>query len=747
LNNSPQEQLGRNIIHEFVRIARKSNRLILAGTIIGLLVALTVVILMRPVYSASTTIQVEKENNGLDLGDLSGLGASLGSDDLKVTMKTHEENLKGDSTAIAVINDQHLVDRYPYRTKKPLLSWKAGERVETLENSPSFRDRCLQIFKSNLEVKEVSGSRLITVAFSDPDPLVARDVANSIVAAYIDQSLAVKYSATAKASSWLAGQLSDLKLQVETSQNSLAEYQRQSGLIGSFSPVATDKGDQSNIDFSANPVVGKLTILNTELAQAETNRLTKEAIYRFSQSEKPDVVLDLATSLSSVGGSGGGSGKTDELADLRQLRQQQTVLQVSEADAATKYGIRNPALIEIQNQLKALSQKMQEEMDRVRARAKNDFILAQKQESDLRKEYDAQKEEVGRLNDSATHLELLAVDAESSRALYQALYSKLQEANVEAGVKATNILTIEPARTPSRPTKPRPLPYLAIGLMVGCIVGLGLGFLRESFSDVVTIPAEVEAHTSFPALAAIPLFEANSKGAGDHIAKSILLSKPHDPASEAFRQLRTSLLLRRADKPAQILLVTSPLPNDGKTTITFNLANAFALQGSRVLLIDGDMRKGKLQQLLELKGRAGLSSILSGNTNLESTTVPSADTPNLHFLGSGPIPPLSTELLGSASFGALLKEARSKYDYIFIDSPPLLLVADPMVISEHVDGVLAVVRSGKTKLAVLRRTDELLLRNVPNVFGYVVNALDSSTGDYYYAYGYYGRTYGEYKDS
>jgi polysaccharide biosynthesis transport protein len=315
---------------------------------------------------------------------------------------------------------------------------------------------------------------------------------------------------------------------------------------------------------------------------------------------------------------------------------------------------------------------------------------------------------------------------------------------------------------PGAPSAPQKSRNITLAVLVGLVGGIGLALLREYMDNTVKNPDDVEHLTRLPSLAVVPAFAGMGGGSRrglpnllkgssvvngrDGRVEIVSHSQPQSPISEAFRALRTSLLLSQADRPPQVVLVTSPLPREGKTTGAVNIAVTLAQLGDQTLLIDGDLRKPGCSRALNLADgkHAGLSSYLAGVSTLDLVTVPHPSISNLHVIPTGPIPPNPADLLSSHRLADMVTELRKKYKFIVIDSPPIMAATDAVILSAVVDGVLIVVRSGITPKEAFTRTRDLLVSVKCRMLGVVLNAVDSSSPDYYYSYRYYPYSYGTY---
>lgn len=728
------------------RVIRKRRYLIGLVTLATVGLAVLVCIFLPRQYTGTATMQLGKEDSSsLDL--LHGAAAPPSPDEMKTDMSTHIAVLKGDSVALAVIKDLHLQDYRPFAFKPSWIGRIDGsdarieaERGLPLGAAPATRERLLKKFASKLKVKQVPGTRLIEVSFTNYDPKLAGAVANDVVRQYV--ALESHTQTTGEASQWLAAQLSDLKNKMTDSQKKLAAYEKTTGLntllIGSLGQ-AGNAGGPTHI-----PALDKLDALNQELTAAEANRLSKEAIYHLTQTQNPEVVMGLGTSsLPGIAGSAVvAQGNGLEL--LQTLEQQQSTLKLNYADLSTKYGAKNPRLVEMQNEISNLDGQISDELQKINQRAKNDYLLARDNENGLRQAFARQQEEASQLNASTVHLEVLAQEAQSSRQLYDELYGKLQEANVQAGLRATNIGIADPARTSATPTRPNPPLYLAIGFGAGLLFGISSAFFREYTDETVHTVLQIGPPSRSPVLASLPFsrhsrkFLSHSYSLNGNSQKELsdLITRPRSPEAEAYRSLRTSILLSAGGADLHSLLIASPLSGEGKTTIAYNTAVAFAQAGLRVALVDGDMRDPGLHEFFDAPLSPGLSDALTAGTEPETKSHPIIA--NLSLVPAGSSSTMSAELLGSPAFDKLFADLKSKYDLVILDSPPLLFVTDGCILARKVDAAVLVARAGLTTRTVVERVTELLKRTGTHFSGFILNAVDTRSIDFFYAYGHDG---------
>lgn len=743
-----------------MRVVGKRRKWIIGSIILCELLALAVTLLMRPTYQATATIELNKQGSGIDLGLGDELGSTFGggNESLLTDLQTETAILQGDSLALAVIEQLNLASAPPFEAKGGAIEKEKSEAALPLEQAPIRRTRLLQIFHTHLRVIPERGTRLIQVSFDSHDQNQAAQVSNQLVEAYKSNYRQTHYDATTETSGWLTTQLTDLKTNVEEAEKKLTDFEKANGIL-SFNMAAptgtfgkNSKGGSAGYNSAEihSPIIQKLDELNQELTQAEASRIGKEAIYRLTQTGNADVILGLQSdnlalqSQSMVLTEGGG------LSNLQVLRSQQSQLRVQLAQASTTFGENNRHLKDLEVQIRSFDDQISQELQLITKRAFADFQLAKQTEDEIRRRFEEQQEAASKLNDVAIQFAVLSDEAMSHKLLYEDLYTKLQEANISAGIKATNITVVSPARTESEPIRPKPTTYLSLGILIGIFLGLAAAYTVDSLDRTVNTPEEVEEITGRPVIGVIPNLMKSGRSYGSYFRKTVpktpeedtsstlqvwMLAHPDSVAAEAFRSLRTSIMLSRAGGGAKTLLITSCVPGEGKTTLTSNLAAAFAQHNKKVIIVEADMRRPRMTHVMEVPSVVGLSNVLTATATCEEAIVRGVQLPSLDILPAGPQPPNPSELLGSTAFSDLLKKLRSQYDIVLLDSPPALLVADPVSIASLADAVVWVCRAAVVTRPYLNRAAGLIDRNEMPVIGFVVNGVTS--GEAGYGYGSY----------
>jgi len=405
--------------------------------------------------------------------------------------------------------------------------------------------------------------------------------------------------------------------------------------------------------------------------------------------------------------------------------------------------------------LNQVQSSIQTETKRIGGRLDGDYQTAMQREQLLHQALEKQKVEANRLNERAIQYSLLKRDLETNQQLYESILQRMKEAGVSAALKSSNIRVVDPARVPTYPSQPNVPRNLLLGILLGLISGVGLAFGVEMMDNTVRTPEQVQVVSALPSLGIVPMsipFNGNGSKLLKQSSRSrveiISHSHPKSEIAESYRALRTSILLSALGSPPQVILVTSALPQEGKTTTAVNCSIVLAQQGGRVLLVDGDLRRPSVHHSLGLRAGGGLSTLLTGTNQIEQVLVRAPQVPNLFVLPAGPTPPQPAELLSSDLMKHFIATWRGQFDHIVIDTPPALSVTDAVALSVEADSVILVIRSGATSKEALRRARDLLLRVNAKVTGVVVNAADLRAPDlhhYYYSGGTYASHY--YDDS
>jgi polysaccharide biosynthesis transport protein len=703
---------------DYIIILRKHQWLILTFLLTVVTVVTIASFKMKPIYLAAARVEVDKESQSMTrFPDSNSYDEFV---DMENYLETQSKILQSETLALQTIKSLDLT-RYP--------EFGGGPNATAWSHSGAAPQRpaILGAFLGRLTVKRVPNSRLIEVTFEAEDPQLAAQIVNTHLHNFVEQNFRSKYDATMQASNWLSGELEELRIKVERSENARIAYQR--------------ANQTWQIDEKQDITTSKMADLSKAVTEAQTDVAQKEALYRMALSGNVDA-------LPTAHGS--------EV--LTELRKRKSDIDEQYAEALSQYGPNFPKVLRIAAQQKEVDDNLASARKTLIESVEQEFNTARGHVELLQQTLDRQRAEANDQAEKLIQYHILQHDAESNRLLYDGLLQKLKEATITVGLRSDNIRVVDPALAPGGPSRPQKARNILLAFLIGLVGGVGLALFREYLDNTVKSPDDIEALTGLPSLAVVPAIPGLNAHQGRLLRKAgegtpassagriELLSyvQPKSQISEAFRALRTSLLLSQAEHPPQVILVTSALPREGKTTAAVNLAVTLAQLGDRTLLMDSDLRKPGIRRALNLTlGKdVGLSSYLAGVSSLDEATIQHPTITNLSALTTGPVPPSPADLLSSHRMREAIAELRRRFKFIVIDSPPVMAATDAVILSALTDGVLLVVRSGETPKEAFTRTRDLLAAVKCRLLGVVLNAVDSSAPDYYYSYRYYPYAYG-----
>jgi len=692
-----QEEFSLLALWRVLVVRKHTIRLTVAATL-GL--ALLFSLWATPKYESEAHLEINPENTAAI--EVSSSPEAMPEADYAVTIATHAAVLESDTLALQVIQQLDLEHAEKSRSWLPFLG--RSDDSLPLEQSPERRARALKTFHKKLSVRVQGGTRILQIHYLDSDPARSAAVVNTLVADYLEQYFQTRYSATHQASDWLSRQLADLKSDVETSQQRLVDYQKQTGILG--------ESETNNV------VMAKLEEINKQLSAAEANRIVKQAVWQLAKTGDPELISSVAGT-SFVQGVGGGQNAT-QLGLLPTLRTQEAQLKSDIAQTSVRLGPNFPKLQQMRSQLGELDRSIDLEISKIAARAENDYISAKSAEDMERALFEKQKQEANQLNDSAIQYGILKRDVDASRNLYEGLQGKLKQAGVLAGLRSSNIVVVDPARPADKPSSPNHWLNLILALTAGTLLGIAAALLQDSVDNTIHTPTDVQKAAGLQSIGIIP--------------KS---SPDTTEALEGFRALRTSLLRSNPDRPPKVILVSSALAQEGKTSVSVNLARSLALPSRPALLVDANLKNPSVHvQLPHVSPEPGLSSALLASEDL---IAPIQDLGNgFHVLPAGSLSSNALELLDSARMTALVNSWRHAFSYIIIDTPPALSFADALMLSRDADAVLMVVRADVTSSDALLRACEAFRQSNAPILGAVLNNMNFHSARYAH---YFGHSY------
>ena len=652
--------------------------------------------LTKRLYSASATLDINQQDSQSTFSDL--LQAPM-ADEASMRMQTEEKIMASSTVLLQVANQLDLIH-------KPEFSWLHANAPDVAHLSAVQKADLAGSLRNDMSFSIVPGTTIVAITYTSTNQFLARDVPNAVVDVYIGQDLGSGQIGTRQVSDWLQRQTNDLRQQVEVSAQKLANFQRAHNLVGA--------------DESQNVQVDKLRMLNEQVGSAQLDRIGKETNYRLAQSGNVELLGTLGLD-----------------PQLTALRSQQSQLQAEYNALNTRYGQGYPRMHELTLQLEAVQAQIRAEVGALRTHYEQDYQVAKQNEDRLTAEQKDAERGIFNLDERAAEYAMLRHDAESTRTLYDEIQMKVKESGIIDTLKSTRFRVVDDAALPTVPVSPRKTFDVLVSLVLGLLGGCILAFIVDAVDDAVFSAADLERQTGLPVLGITPHIEFMP----GQKSQLIPLQDARSTALEAFRSLRSAMLLGFGDGATSVQVFTSTTQGEGKSVVSINYARVLAQGGARVLLIDADLRRGSIHSKLGQEAQTGLTHLLSNRTIEADFTPPDPELPTLSVLPRGPIPPNPSELLGSKRFFDLVEAWRTEFDYVIIDSAPILPVADTLAIAQRADLVFLVVRAGVTSTAQLLRVRERLRRlNVP-VRGMVLNDVTKAFNEYNYYYG--GYEYGD----
>ncbi len=556
-------------------------------------------------------------------------------------------------------------------------------------------------FLRSLTVTPVRNSRLVDVSFESPDAQFASTAANSLAKQYIEQNLEFRFLATKEATEFLNARTAEQRQAVEQSEHALQQYRERTGAMA--------------IEDRQNIVVQRLADLNAAVTKARTDRIEKQSMHdQIKKIQNDRAALDTFPAVLNN-------------AFIQQLKVQLNELQRQKAQLGEKLGARHPDMTRLQSAIDSTEARFTTEVQKVVQAFRNDYLAAQANERSLQASLDQQRGEAQELSRAAVQYGVLQRDATTDQTMFAGLLQRSRETGIAGELRTSNIRVVDPAEVPRTPSSPDLRRNFRVALLGGLLFAVGLAFCFEYLDSRIKEPDELKKVLGLSFLGMVPAFKPKD------IAGQPLMGNGMPAAfNEAFRGIRSNLLFASAAAGPKTIVVTSTGPGEGKTVVSTNIAAALAQSNARVLLIDADMRRPKAHELFGVSREPGLSNVLVGNAKA-SEAVRRTLKPNLWLLPCGKLPPNPAELLGSAKFQEFLLSLKDHFDWVIIDSPPVMAVTDAGVLAHSVMGVVFVVGSEMTNKWTARNALELLDAARPNYLGAILNKVDVQKNPYFYS--------------
>lgn len=686
------------------------NKYLIALIVALVLVAgIAVTLLSTPVYKADASVQVEQQTaKVLSTEDQEPMMSAQEGDRF---LQTQLDILKSRAIAIRVMQSLDLLNSRTFLDRmhvKPL-----DRPLGDLSMPASRREQIIQLLLLKETVNLPRNSRVISVSFLSPDPVLAAQIANSFVQNFITSNLQRRFDTSSYSRDFLARQLAEAKRRLEDSERAMIGYARAAHLID------TSAGSTDGVNMGPRSLTtADLVQLNVQLNQAKAQ--TVDTQQRYQQAMRTPL-MSLPEVLSNPA--------------IQQLAQQQALAQAAYDQEKQRHEANYPTMLQSAALIQSLNEQVRMLATSIRNGIRDQYQTALHQQQALAGNVSGLEGATLAEQDRSVQYNILRRETDTNRTMYDGLLQRFKEVSAAAGVTANNISVVDTADTPSKPVSPRPLINLALSLILGTALAAAIVFLREKFYDVIRSPEDIARKLGLPFLNSVPLLPPN-------VTPAEALASPRSPMSESYAALRTSLELVSSTGLSRSVLFTSSRQSEGKSTTAYAVARDFARIGKRVLLVDGDLRKPSLHRQLLLINNAGFASLLARQRTFDQV-VQQTDTPNLDFLSCGPLPPNPAELLSGAMLPEQMRQLSEQYDLIIVDGPPVLGLADAVLLATNVEGTVFVVEAngshnGHAKAAVRRLTTSGV-----HLLGAVLTKFDARKIGYGDYYGYYGYSYGQ----
>jgi capsular exopolysaccharide synthesis family protein len=565
------------------------------------------------------------------------------------------------------------------------------------------RNSVVGAFRGSVSIEPVRDSRLVNIAVTNSNPELAARIANTLAKTFMAVNLERRLESSTYARRFLEDQIKVTKTKLEESERLINDYSKRNQIL-----AFGDRSDVASQNFSS---------LSASLARVEDERIKIESFYNevMRNPESAPQVLDSKA--------------------VQALKEQRAKLETEYTQNLSLYKPEFPKMVLLRTQIDDLNARIKAEVNVVVVSIKAQYEAARQQEAQLRERVGQSRAAVETVQDRSVDLNLLKRELETNRLVYDSLLQRLKEVAVTGGLTTNNISIVDEAKPPLFPFSPDPGRYALIGMGLGLLLGLGLAFLRENLDDSVKHPDEIEPSYGLPVLGLIPLVKKS--GRAGQVA-SLVHDDPRSAFSEAYRSMRTALQFSTNDGAPKLMMVTSCGKAEGKTTTAIALAINFAQMGKQVLLVDADMRNPSVHKTMMLHNESGLSNFLAGEPGA-GTLIQKANINNLSVLTAGPMPPDPVELLMGSKFQLLLEKAQELgYSQVIIDSPPLLGIADAVVLGNQIPHVIFTIKSGSTRKSAIRDALRRLRHGGISPMGVVLTHVNDKHGTEYGYGSYYG---------
>ena len=702
-DSAPAASVQIDVRRIFAAIYR--NRIFIAAILlVSIVVGIIVTLSTLPVYKASASIQIDSQvRQVLGTDD----EAQVGNADYDVDrfLQTNLDVLRSRAIAVRVANSLNLAGNDDFFRRMMIEAPVSAAPGMTM--AETRRDVIASVLQGNLTAEVPRNSRVVEIAWTSPDAAYAAKIVNAYAESFIEANLQRRFESSAYARKYLEEQLALAKERLEASERAQVDYARRMGLVDV--ETRSQEGEQAT---STSLLLENLVNANEALNVARNERIRAEERYRAAASGSLLSIPEVQASSAIQG-----------------LLQQRAVASSESGRDSGRYLPDHPVMLQHAERLRSIDRQINSIAQQIRESLRHQYQAAQRNEAQLAGQVSAlksgnQSEQAGRVQ-----YNILAREASTNRTMYNGLLQRYKEVSASAGVSTNNISLVDPAQVPGSPIRPRPLINLLIAIIAGLAASVAFVVIRDYYDDATRTPDDVINKLRVPFIGILPKMPADTT-AGE------ILDDPKSSMSEAFAALRTSIGLLSTDGAPRTLMVTSSRESEGKSMVAYGIARSFARLGQKVVVVDADLRRPTQHRLFNLERDHGLTNILTRQAQW-SEVVQKTSQSGVDFIASGPLPPSVPELLQGGNFEALIADLHQSYDLVMIDAPPVLGLADAILLGHMTRHLIYVVEAGRALrgrgLAAIRRLKAAKIK----IDGAVLNKFDPKHAGYGYEYGYY----------
>ncbi len=697
-------------VRRYLVLLQRRRALIVTCLGVSLIIATLYNYTARPMYQGTVQILIDKaQPKVLPIKEL--------IDGAPADFATEYQLLRGRALIERVVAKLDLQKSQELQTGPTMSPWERLERkfLGKAPTPPVDADGipmppAVAAVRSRLTVEPLPGGRLVNLRFNAYTPQLAAQVANTLAETYIEQSVNLRFSNSSAATDFLSEQVQDQKRKLAAAEAALQEFKRKYGLVG--------------VDEKQGVASDKIQTLEAAVMSARMQRIAKETQFSQLRSLSPGALSTSAAAAASPA--------------LQGARQKLSDLQAEQSRLAESLGDRHPDMVKVRADIRAAEERLRIESQNFLRGVQNEYQLVANQEGSLASSLASAKRESLDSNSLMVEYSVLKREVDSSRQLFESLAGRAKETGLETELKSSNVRIVERAEAPGAPFTPQRTRNYQLAVLIGLALGVALTLFFEHLDNTVKTPEDVKEQLGLPFLGMVPDVAVRSPAPANPRVAPVILNNQSSAVAEAYRVLRTNLIFSAVDSRGRALLVTSANPGEGKTTTVANLAASLALNGAKVLAVDGDLRRPALHTHFGVPKTPGLSDLIVGKCQA-SQAIQTTRLKGLQVLPCGYIPPNPAELLGSASMRLVVEALKSHYDWVLIDTPPVLAMADTPVLCPLVEGVILVVAAEASRRPAIQRAIDQILGIGGKVTGVVLNRVNLERNSYYY-----GQYYGEY---